>query len=157
MSSDCGRRPWGIRSRSLELNKSAQAGPTPLPVAVLNGGGFFIGGTRQMSTLFTVVVLLGTTAINVAGSTLLKYAGESGTIAAATVGCACYCVGAAGFLFLATLNGLAVTAVATALMSLLATVVVGMLFFGESLSELQMVGIGMAVLAVILVSLPTSS
>lgn len=110
-----------------------------------------------MSALLTMAVLVGTTAINVAGNTLLKYAGESGTVAAATVGCACYCAGAAGFLFLAKLNGLAVTAVATALMSLLATVAVGMLFFGESLSERQIVGIGLAVLAVILVSLPTSS
>ncbi len=110
-----------------------------------------------MSALLSLAVLVGTTAISVAGNMLLKYASESGAAAVAAMGCACWCIAATGFLVLAKSNGLAVTAVATALMGLLATAAVGVLFFGESLSERQMVGIGMAVLAVILVSLPTSS
>lgn len=110
-----------------------------------------------MSALLFVAILVGTTAINVLGNTLLKLAGESGTVVVATVGCACWCAGAAGFLTLARMNGLAVAGVATALMSLLATVAVGVLLFGESLSARQLVGIGAAVLGVILISLPTAS
>lgn len=62
-----------------------------------------------------------------------------------------------GFLYLAKLNGLAVTGVATAVASLLATIAVGIVFFGETLSARQLLGVGAAVLGVILVSIPASS
>ena len=87
----------------------------------------------------------------------MSYAGESGAFAAATVACACWCLGAAGFLYLAKLNGLAVTGAATAVASLLATVAVGIVFFGETLAARQLVGICAAVLGVILNSPPLSS
>ena len=84
----------------------------------------------------------------------LKAAAASENAALAIVGAACWTLGAAVFVQLLKTNDLAIIAVLTASIGIVATVCFGVFAFGETLSIRQVIGIAVAMIGVVVISWP---
>lgn len=95
--------------------------------------------------------------INVGGTFLLKFAATSGNVATGIMGCACYVFAAALFVLVVKEQPLSLIAVVTSMLALLASVAIGVLVFKEAIAPIHMIGIALALGAVVLISLPVKT
>jgi len=110
-----------------------------------------------MDTLLTSSLILMNVMINVGGTYLLKQAAASGNPICGILGCVCYVLAAALFVSVVKEQPLALVAVSTSVLSLAASIMIGVFVFKESLSWIAILGVVLALISVVLISLPVGT
>ena len=110
------------------------------------------------SDFTTIALLLCSGALNAAGAVLQRYAHGSGDVLAGVLGCLCWAGTSLVFLvLLGARSELTVAAATTSAAGIVSVALVGVFWFGDTLSLRQILALGAMIVSILALSLPGSA